>query len=363
MKAFKRFHKLLNLYSGRLDTLILFVTSKCNCRCEHCFYWKQLNQEKDISISSIEMISKTSGPFRTLMLSGGEPFLRNDLVEIAECFTANAQIDTFAVPTNGFNTQKIIETVSAICEKNEQTQIKINLSLDGPQGIHDVIRGKDGVYRKAMQTLNDLIALRGTQKNLEVNVTTVVCAANYEIIPEFVRRVNTMAIDNHNIEIIRGEAKNPDYNLDRDKIVYAYHEAIRASQKKANLEANPILKHINAGSRLIEGDIKDRCLSSECDWQVPCVAGKSICVIEPGGEIKACELRSAVVRLQDYDFNLTRALNSQEMQAERRRIQQQKCYCTHGCFLSVSLQKSPVHTFIRSPLRSIGVRYGKTEKH
>jgi MoaA/NifB/PqqE/SkfB family radical SAM enzyme len=362
MQTYKRLKKLFNLYSGQLDTLILFVTTRCNCRCEHCFYWKQLNQDEDIDLSSIEKISKSSASFRTLMLSGGEPFLRNDLVDIADCFRQNADIGTFAVPTNGYNTRKIVEAVAAFSEKVSDVLVKINLSLDGPQDIHDLMRGREGVYRKAMQTLDELITLRGSRPNLEVNVTTVVCAANFEMMPDFVRQVNAMAIDRHNIEIIRGEAKNPEYNLNREKVVDAYNHAIQASRKKGAAEANPLLRHISVGNRLIEGDIKNRCLAAECDWHVPCVAGKSICVIEPGGELKACELRPAVVRLQDYDFNLSMALNSEEMRIERRRIKQEKCYCTHGCFLSVSLQRSPTHTFIRSPLKSIASGYGKPEK-
>ena len=52
------------------------------------------------------------------MISGGEPFLRNDLIEIAKFFEFHADIENFAVPTNGVETNKIIESVYNICREN-----------------------------------------------------------------------------------------------------------------------------------------------------------------------------------------------------------------------------------------------------
>jgi MoaA/NifB/PqqE/SkfB family radical SAM enzyme len=354
MTAFiKRIKSLLHLYSGKLDTFILFVTSRCNCRCEHCFFWRQLQENRDLSFENIKQIARTSGKFRTLMISGGEPFLRKDLVEIAKLFELHADIENFAVPTNGVETDKIIESVYNICREIENTQVKINLSLDGPEEVHDLMRGKNGVYRKAVKTLEELLKLKKSLPNLEVNVTSVVCLANLSVIRQFVEHIKTYPVDNHNIEIIRGEAKNPEYNLNRDTLIQAYFDAIQCTETKSAVTKDRYINHIISGSKLIEAEIKKNNIIHATNWPVACSAGKSICVVEPNGDIKACELRNCITNISSFDYNLNKLMNSSEMIAERHQIKKDKCFCTHGCFLSVSLQKSPIHTFIKSPIKSI----------
>ena len=56
--------------------LILFINSLCNMKCEHCFYWQQLNQPDDLSFEEIVSLSEGLGRIENLNLSGGEPFLR-----------------------------------------------------------------------------------------------------------------------------------------------------------------------------------------------------------------------------------------------------------------------------------------------
>ena len=69
-----------------LDTLIFFVTSRCNSKCRTCFYWEELNQDTDLSFEEIERLSATMPRFNEIWLSGGEPTLRADLVEILALF-------------------------------------------------------------------------------------------------------------------------------------------------------------------------------------------------------------------------------------------------------------------------------------
>ena len=58
--------------------LILFINSLCNMKCEHCFYWQQLNQRDDLTFEEIVALSEELGPIENLNLSGGEPFLRKE---------------------------------------------------------------------------------------------------------------------------------------------------------------------------------------------------------------------------------------------------------------------------------------------
>ena len=66
--------------------LILFINSICNMKCEHCFYWQQLNQRDDLTFDEIVALSEELGPIENLNLSGGEPFLRKEFGEICRQF-------------------------------------------------------------------------------------------------------------------------------------------------------------------------------------------------------------------------------------------------------------------------------------
>jgi MoaA/NifB/PqqE/SkfB family radical SAM enzyme len=41
--------------------LILFIISTCNMKCEHCFYWQELNQKDDLSYDEICALSDDLG--------------------------------------------------------------------------------------------------------------------------------------------------------------------------------------------------------------------------------------------------------------------------------------------------------------
>ncbi len=66
--------------------LILFINSLCNMRCEHCFYWQQLNQRDDLTFEEIVALSEELGAIENLNLSGGEPFLRKEFDVICRQF-------------------------------------------------------------------------------------------------------------------------------------------------------------------------------------------------------------------------------------------------------------------------------------
>src|SRR5690242_4358849 len=66
--------------------LILFINSICNMKCEHCFYWQNLNRRDDLTKEEIFALSNSLGRVENLNLSGGEPFLRKEFAEICRQF-------------------------------------------------------------------------------------------------------------------------------------------------------------------------------------------------------------------------------------------------------------------------------------
>ncbi len=91
----------------RLGTVILFVTSRCNAFCKTCFYHEELNNPGDMTFAQIEKVSRTIPPITDLWLSGGEPTLRRDVLEIIDTFVANNGVNRIIIPTNAMHAHTV----------------------------------------------------------------------------------------------------------------------------------------------------------------------------------------------------------------------------------------------------------------
>ena len=84
------FEKISGLYQttksflnrDQVSYLILYVTNRCNFKCNFCFYHAEVEKGRkpnELSTAEIQRFSETLGPIIQLSLTGGEPFLRDDL--------------------------------------------------------------------------------------------------------------------------------------------------------------------------------------------------------------------------------------------------------------------------------------------
>ena len=89
--------------------LIFFISSVCNLRCEHCFYWKNLNKKDDLTVDEIIALSRELGSIENLYLSGGEPFMRDEIAEICHHFIENNKVQQIYVPTNAFTQVRLFD--------------------------------------------------------------------------------------------------------------------------------------------------------------------------------------------------------------------------------------------------------------
>ena len=143
----------------RLNTLPGFctflVTWRCNARCQMCSVW----QKTDTDEMTIKQIEKIFGQHRfdAIRLSGGEPFLRDDIADIIRIIQNKNRPQILHITTNGILTEKITTTISQL-EKIENLHIKISIDSVGEK--HDKTRGIIGAFDKAMQTLKNLADLR-----------------------------------------------------------------------------------------------------------------------------------------------------------------------------------------------------------
>ena len=145
-------------------------------------------------------------PFRTLLLSGGEPTLRSDLLQLIDAFRVHNGVQTVSVPTNGFLPDRIVQIARDIAQLDSHLSVTFNVSLDGFAEVHDAIRGVPGSFERAAQTLQRLRQIGERHPNFQTLVNTVICADNYRQIVPFAEYVRSQGLaDGHFFEIVRGD--------------------------------------------------------------------------------------------------------------------------------------------------------------
>jgi Fe-coproporphyrin III synthase len=142
------------------------ITYKCQSRCETCSIWKQ-KPGKELTLDEITEFAKKNNYFKWVGLTGGEPFLRSDLVEIVEAFRSYSKgLYMVAMPTNSLsNGEMITKKVERMLEMG-MPRVIMTLSLDGYRDLHDRIRGTKGNFDRVMDLAGRLHELQGQYNGL-----------------------------------------------------------------------------------------------------------------------------------------------------------------------------------------------------
>src|SRR5271157_5474924 len=104
--------------------LTFFLTGRCNAQCPFCFYLKggrRGHSHVELTLNEIEKISHSLGSLLWLAFSGGEIYLRDDLVEISRVFYSNNKPAIMLYPTNGLLPDVIwskTEQILKFCKKS-----------------------------------------------------------------------------------------------------------------------------------------------------------------------------------------------------------------------------------------------------
>jgi radical SAM protein with 4Fe4S-binding SPASM domain len=161
----------------RIETVNLEVTVRCNLRCGMCWWWGEsgiapelakeghpLLKEELTTQEIFEVVDQLAPQKPLIHLSGGEPFIREDMIDIIEYISRNGM--SMSINTNGtLLSEDKLERISKI------GNLTINFSIDGPKEVHDKIRGH-GVFDKATSTIRRLLELRGNTIYPSIKTTT-----------------------------------------------------------------------------------------------------------------------------------------------------------------------------------------------
>lgn len=341
MKQYAEFLPRIVKRSGMPVYLLLYVTGRCNLRCEHCFYWRNLNKDKpELSLKEIEKISRSMGRLIWLALTGGEPFLRQDLAKIVRVWVKNNRVRHVSIPTNGVLTEKIVKQVKQMLKDNPKTTFSITVSCDGLEKMHDKIRGMKGAFKAMKKTVKELKELKRDNENLGVGIVMTFTKTNQTEFLEAYRWLrDRLKPDEIFINLIRGKPRKPETaKVDMGLYQQVVEEKVK-DIKSGKLAYYPFrLMGKLAAAR--DGVMHEKIVKYKQgqDKYLACLAGRLAVMINEEGMVHPCELLDKPLgNIRDYDYDFKRLWGDKRAREAREWIWKTKCSCTHECFLTVNI--------------------------
>lgn len=131
---------------------VIAVTHQCNAHCLMCNIWRRGG---DDALRPDDLRKLPLG-LRTVNLSGGEPFLRDDLPEFVDVVHRRCRGATITISTNAYLPERIERMMREIVQIDRT--VRLAVSLDGLEATHDRVRGDEGAFRQAMECIERLRA-------------------------------------------------------------------------------------------------------------------------------------------------------------------------------------------------------------
>lgn len=154
--------------------VVLDVTRRCNLRCAMCRTWEATPDRSALRLPELEALFDALPRLCWLDLTGGEPFVRRDFEAIATAALERLPaLHVLHFQTNGWHTARIAQACRDLAAHRPEVDLVVTVSIDGPQEIHDAIRGREGSHRRAVATLRELVAA-----GIDVHAGTTVTARN-----------------------------------------------------------------------------------------------------------------------------------------------------------------------------------------
>ena len=321
-------------------TLTYSVTAACQSRCKTCqigamFCQDPTRPQKDLKLDEIEKVFKSMKPVYFFNISGGEPFLRDDLPEIVELACKYLKPRVVHTPTNAILSDKIVRdterVIRIVRDYDPSVPVTVKPSIDGVGEKHDEIRGVKGNFKCLLKTIEGLKKLEEKYDNFHLELGTVISNFNIDDLDEIEDFVHSLGVESYRNEV--AECRAEFFNLS-DPITPSadvYRRLIRDFAKKVedNIGKKKKMARTTEAMRVVYYDIAGKILA-EKRQVIPCYAGVSnVHINYDGGVWPCCVLGydQEMGNLRDYDYDFQKLWSSKKAGKVRKYIREKNCAC------------------------------------
>ncbi len=308
--------------------MCIILTYRCPMRCEMCDIWNHPTESaKEITPDEIKRLPHV----KFINLTGGEPFVREDLEEVIRvCFTKSPRV---VISTSGWLEERVIEIAKKF------PNIGIRISIEGLSCKNDELRGHKGGFDKGLRTL---LAL----KEMGIKDIGFGCTVSNNNSTDMLSLYKlSRAL---NMEFATAAFHNSYYFHKSDNVITNKEEVCRNFEKLINMQLKE--KHPKSWFRAffnmglinyIEGNRR----------MLPCEAGSLNFFVEPYGDVYPCnglEERYWKERMGNIretpDFGLI--WNSEQANKVREKVRT----CPKNCWM-IGTAAPVTRKYIRHPLK------------
>lgn len=301
------------------------LTNVCQSQCKTCKIWKIYEdnpelQRKEMGLDEFKkVIDSISEDAIWINLSGGEPFLYPDIVELTEYIFENCpNLSLMNIPTNAISSDHIAKRTEEILEaKPYHVEMSITISLDGVGEQHDEIRGVPGNWEKAMELNEALEEFEEEYENFETGYQTTVSQyniGNLEEIFDFTRTATipifTFAHESYYF-----------YNEDSDEEIQQKVDKDDLMEGIDYISTEYPVKSLKSIIPKLYLKLARRFYENSDEHVLPPSSGRGSITIDPYGKVKLFSYFSTEMgSLKENNYDVEKVLRSEEAKEELEKI-------------------------------------------
>lgn len=310
--------------------LLIEIIRTCNHHCINCNIWASKNKSI-LPLNIYEKLFQDNKNLFWLSLTGGEPYLRKDMVKIVDVALENCpDLKVLSIPTTGYMVNRTIEITKELMERPIETHITI--SLDGPKEVNDKIRGIKNAYENSLESFK---ALKDIGANVRYQAT--VHKENIDIFREFYDKFK------EDIGVLTFTQTSETYY---DNINVKSLEGNKPAELFEHLSKNFSLRQKHDIIEKMHLKIAAKYLRKK-DMMLPCTAGFSGAFISSDGNVYPCFLMKSWGNLKEKSFK--DVWFSYLAHEQRQIIKEKKCpKCWINCFSFQDMVTYPEKAIVKA---------------
>jgi Fe-coproporphyrin III synthase len=333
--------------------LHLELTHRCNLKCVMCHHWEMpfddpSSVKREMGLAQIKKFcgeAELLDDVQVIVLTGGEPWLKADIVDIAAYLRERFPNASLGILSNFWNTEMVRRRLKEL-EARGVDKLWLGSSLDGLEATHDEVRGQPGAFRGLMDTV---AMLRKDFSRIDFSFSFTITPRNYRELwdtYEFVTKQGLwfgaqMVVDHEKFEAperfawTKEQLAEVDGQIDRVILDLAVrHGALQRIVKGEEKES------LWLWTRLLYWWYLRKYAAEPERFFGDCLAGQRYAMFDPEGNLFFCPVNKhrSVGNVNDAKFDAL--WTGKSAQAERNFVDSCKCDCWLNCIANPILDRA-----------------------
>ena len=347
----------LKTLGGRKDgqpikELHLELTHRCNLQCVMCHHWQMpfddpASVKREMGLPQIRAFcddARLLDDVEVVVLSGGEPWLRADIVEIASYLRGRFPKASLGILSNFWNTEMVRRRLTELRARGVD-RLWLGSSLDGLEATHDSVRGQTGAFRGLMDTV---AMLRRDFPGLDFSFSFTLTPRNYKELWDCYRFVSEQGLW-FGAQMVVNHQK-----FEAPETFSWSDEQLREVERQIDLVIADLCARHGAIERIVKGEEREalwlwtrlfywrylrKYASKPERFFYDCLAGQRYAMFDPEGNLFFCPVNKhrAIGNVNGINFDaLWRSANAE---GERGFIDSCRCDCWLNCIANPVLDR------------------------